>query len=172
MDGLEISRQAMVPSRDKDILYLQKVRRYLWYRGAKSAPTSELRKYALRKAGHARIGDECYLGPNITITPLGGDDVTSKILILGDRVAVSPNVQFLCSMHPENSKLAEIYGKIDPITVEEDAWIGAGASILPGVTIGKCSIVGAGAVVTKNVPPHTVVGGVPAEKIKDIKNNL
>ena len=151
---------------------LSKIIRYFWYRVAKSAPTTRMRTRALRKLDCIRIGEECYIGPDITVTPFGRDDITDEILILKDRVAVSPNVQFICSMHPENSKLSKLYGRIETITVEDDAWIGAGASILAGVTIGKCSIVGAGAVVTKDVPPYTVVGGVPAKEIKDLKGEL
>ena len=55
------------------------------------------------------------------------------------------------------------------IKIENDVWIGAGVIILSGVKIGECSIIGAGAVVTKDVDPYTVVAGVPAKKIRDIK---
>lgn len=55
------------------------------------------------------------------------------------------------------------------VKIKDDVWIGAGAIILSGVTIGECSVIGAGAVVTKDVEPYTVVAGVPARKIKDIK---
>jgi len=54
------------------------------------------------------------------------------------------------------------------IIIQDDAWIGAGAIILPNVTIGKGAVVGAGAVVTKDVPPYTVVAGVPAKEIKKL----
>ena len=52
--------------------------------------------------------------------------------------------------------------------IKDDVWIGAGVIILSGVTIGECSVIGAGAVVTKDVEPYTVVAGVPARKIRDI----
>ena len=55
-----------------------------------------------------------------------------------------------------------------PVIIEDDIWIGANAVILPGVTIGNHSVVAAGAVVTKNVPPHSLVAGVPARIIKQI----
>ena len=55
-----------------------------------------------------------------------------------------------------------------PILIKKNAWIGAGATILPGVTIGENAVVAAGAVVTKNVPDNTVVGGIPAQLIKKI----
>ena len=55
-----------------------------------------------------------------------------------------------------------------PVVIEDDIWIGANAVILPGVTIGHHSVVAAGAVVTKNVPPHSLVAGIPAKVIKQI----
>lgn len=55
-----------------------------------------------------------------------------------------------------------------PVIIEDDIWIGANAVILPGVTIGNHSVVAAGAVVTKNIPPHSLVAGVPAKIIKQI----
>lgn len=61
-------------------------------------------------------------------------------------------------------KLQGEYGA--PITIEDDVWIGANATILPGVKIGKGAIVGANAVVTKNVNPYSIVGGIPAKHIK------
>jgi acetyltransferase-like isoleucine patch superfamily enzyme len=57
---------------------------------------------------------------------------------------------------------------VSQATIEDDCWIGANATILPGVTIGSHSVVAAGAVVTNNVPPHSLVGGVPAKIIKQI----
>jgi len=55
-----------------------------------------------------------------------------------------------------------------PVTIEDDVWIGANSVILPGVTVGTHSVIAAGAVVTRNVPPHTLVAGVPAKVIKEI----
>lgn len=55
------------------------------------------------------------------------------------------------------------------VKIKDDVWIGAGVIILSGITIGECSVIGAGAVVTKDVEPYTVVAGVPARKIKDIE---
>lgn len=56
-----------------------------------------------------------------------------------------------------------------PITIADDVWIGAGAQICPGVTIGNGAVIAAGSVVIHGVPPFTVVGGVPAKPIKSIK---
>ncbi|MCW7079146.1 MAG: hypothetical protein OCU16_06440 [Candidatus Methanospirare jalkutatii] len=60
--------------------------------------------------------------------------------------------------------------KVGKVRIKHDAWIGTGAIILPNVTIGEFSIIGAGAVVTKDVPPYTVVAGIPARIIKKIKS--
>ncbi|MDB5112014.1 MAG: acetyltransferase, partial [Mucilaginibacter sp.] len=68
-------------------------------------------------------------------------------------------------MDPENRKSLVC----SPIVVKRNAWIGAAATILPGVTIGENSVVAAGAVVTKDVPANTIVAGVPARAIKNLK---
>jgi carbonic anhydrase/acetyltransferase-like protein (isoleucine patch superfamily) len=59
--------------------------------------------------------------------------------------------------------------KIAPVRIEDEVWIGEGAAILKGVTIGRRAVIGANAVVTKNVPPFTVVGGIPARVIRELK---
>lgn len=139
---------------------------FFWYKIAQWGPTNQIRENAIKRIKHVLIGSHCYIGPNITITPFGGYNKKDPLLIIKDKVALSPNVTFLCSMHPEESKISNIYGKTSAITVENDAWIGSGAIILGGVNIGKFSIVGAGAVVTKDVSPYHVVVGVPAKTIK------
>ncbi len=91
-------------------------------------------------------------------------------ITLEDDVFIGPQVQLVTENHPEEpSKRRNVYAK--PITIKQGAWIGAGAIILPGVTIGKHSIVAAGAVVTKNVPNDTIVAGTPARIIRNIKTN-
>lgn len=135
---------------------------------AKHAPGNSLRVGLFRACGF-RIGDGVYVGEDMIIAEILED--LSEKLVLGDRVAVGPRVTFVTSSDPNNSRLAPefvqpIRGKI---TVGSDAWIGAGAIILPDVTIGEGAIVGAGAVVTKDVPPHAVVAGVPAAVIRFIE---
>ena len=63
-------------------------------------------------------------------------------------------------------------GIATPVRIGNDVWIGGNVTILPGVTIGNNVVVAAGAVVTKDVPDNTLVGGVPARKIKDIENDV
>ena len=67
-----------------------------------------------------------------------------------------------------NKRIDEQGISTTPVTIEDDVWIGANAVVLPGVTIGNHSVVAAGAVVTKDVPPHSLVAGVPAKVIKQI----
>ena len=121
--------------------------------------------------GHVRIGKMTFV--NYGATFLDGNYIT-----LGDQVAVGPNVQFITDTHPvrpedrfrpapEGSPVPfRVVNLALPITVHDFVWIGAGAIILPGVTIGEGAMVAAGAVVTKDVAPRTMVGGNPARFIK------
>ncbi len=61
--------------------------------------------------------------------------------------------------------------KTAKVIIEDDVWLGCGVKVMSGVTIGKGSVIAAGAVVTKDVPPYTLYGGIPAKKIKDIRQN-
>lgn len=134
----------------------------------KFGPSNSIRRRALAATDLGTVGTDCYVGSGVTITPLGGDSKGQVLLEIGDRVAISPDVVFACSSHPEQSVLSERYGKMERITIEDDAWIGANATICCGVKIGAEAIVGAGAVVTEDVPTRTLVGGSPAKKIKEI----
>lgn len=86
-------------------------------------------------------------------------------VVLGDRVRVGPYAMII------DSEFHDLYDRDKratprPVIIEDDVWIGAKASVLPGVRIGKGSVVGTGAVVTSEVPPFTVVAGVPAREVK------
>ena len=95
--------------------------------------------------------------------------LNNAMVKLGDNVLVGPKVSFYTAIHPIDAKQREqwlVYAK--PITVEDNVWIGGSATILGGVTIGKNAIVGAGAVVTKDVEPNTIVVGNPARVLRKI----
>jgi acetyltransferase-like isoleucine patch superfamily enzyme len=82
----------------------------------------------------------------------------------GDRIMLGPRVTLITANHDVRTRL----GLVAPIRIEDDVWIGAGAVVLPGVTIGRGSIVAAGAVVARDVGPGVLVGGVPARVIKTL----
>ena len=91
-------------------------------------------------------------------------------IIIGDGSFIGHNVVLATINHdldPANNRK----NHYAPITIESHVWIGSNATILPGVTIGEWAVVAAGAVVIKDVPPYTVVGGVPARVLKTVRND-
>lgn len=99
------------------------------------------------------------------------------LVSFGERVAVASDVNIIASSNPNNSKLVKVtyvrehLTQVAPIIIEDDAWIGAQVVILPGVTIGKGAIVGAGAVVVRDVAPDTAVAGAPARLIRSLSGH-
>jgi maltose O-acetyltransferase len=90
-------------------------------------------------------------------------------ITIGDHVMIGPSVQIAAACHPlEADKRRQGNEFSKPVIIEDDVWIGAAAIILPGVTIGKGSVIGAGSVVTKDVPSGVVVAGNPAKIIKKL----
>lgn len=111
------------------------------------------------------VGDDCYFNFNCVVL-----DVTP--VKMGDRVLVAPHVQFYAATHPTQAKArGELWEFGKPITIGSDVWIGGGSIICPGVTIGDNSIVAAGSVVTKDVPPGVIFGGNPAKFIKEVPSS-
>jgi acetyltransferase-like isoleucine patch superfamily enzyme len=95
-------------------------------------------------------------------------DATAPVTI-GDRVDVAPDVTILTATHVIGDHGRRASKPLNqPVTIMDGAWIGARVTILPGVTVGAGSIVAAGAVVTKDVPPDTLVAGIPAKVVKDL----
>ena len=91
---------------------------------------------------------------------------------IGDRVMFAPGVQVLTATHPMQAKPRSSgleYAK--PISIGSDVWVGGNAILCPGVTIGDRAVIGAGAVVTKDVPDDVFVAGNPARVVKDIEND-
>ncbi len=112
------------------------------------------------------VGDDVFFNFNCVVLDV-------NLVQLGDRVFVAPNVQFYAATHPIDSKSrGEFWESGKSIKVGSDVWIGGSAIICPGVTIGDRSIVGAGSVVTKDVPADVVVGGNPARIIRKLENPI
>ncbi len=113
---------------------------------------------------HIRIGRGVFINSGAMFTDLGG-------ITLEDHVLIAPRVNILTVNHPEDTE--KRHGLIlKPVVIKKNAWIGAGATILPGVTVGENAIVAAGSVVAKDVPPDTIVAGVPAKAVRKIRRGV
>ncbi|NWL88060.1 MULTISPECIES: DapH/DapD/GlmU-related protein [unclassified Paenibacillus] len=111
---------------------------------------------------HTFIGDGFYANTNLTII----DDTTVTI---GKGVLVGPNVTICTVGHPVDPELratGQMYAF--PVVIEDGVWIGSGAIINPGVTIGKNSVIGAGSIVTTDVPPGVIAVGNPCRVLREI----
>ena len=105
---------------------------------------------------NVQIGKNVVIQTNSLFMSAGG-------ITIEDDVLVAANCQLISNNHaPEEHQILTC----KPVVLKRNCWIGAGATILPGVTVGENAIVGAGSVVTKDVEPNTVVGGIPAKLIK------
>jgi len=127
---------------------------------------AELHVYNFRDLPHAgiRIGREGLVGEFCVIRGPGG-------VAIGDRVYLSPGVHIYSSNHVfEDPDTCFIDQGVtaEGVVIEDECWIGARAVIVDGVTVGRRSVVAAGAVVTEDVPPHSLVGGVPARVLRDL----
>ena len=112
--------------------------------------------------GDVMIGNHTRIGLHNTI--IGPVEIGSHVNLAQGITVTALNHNF-----DDNQKRIDEQGvSTNPVTIEDDVWIGANAVILPGVTIGNHCVVAAGAVVTKDVPPHSLVAGVPAKVIKNI----
>ena len=112
--------------------------------------------------GDVIIGDHTRVGLHNTI--IGPVDIGSHVNLAQGITVTALNHNF----SDANKRIDEQGVSTSPVTIEDDVWIGANAVILPGVTIGEHCVVAAGAIVTKDVPPHSLVAGVPAKVIKKI----
>ena len=101
---------------------------------------------------HLDLGERVFVNQNCTFLDYAG-------IRLADRVLVAPRVTFITVGHPVDTDDRKVWLTGGPIDVHENVWIGAGATILPGVTIGRDAVVAAGAVVTDDVPPRRLVAG-------------
>lgn len=132
---------------------------------AKNALWYKWRIFLLRCC-HYQIGRDVYIGEELIVVEELEDHWNVEI---GDRASLAPRVTIVTSSHPNFSRIRPLVptprGKV---VIEADAWIGTGATLLPNVRVGRGAVVGAGAVVTKDVAPFSMVVGIPAKVIGQI----
>lgn len=109
---------------------------------------------------HTKIGKNVFINFDCTFLDLGG-------ITIDDNVLIAPKVSLLSEGHPISpaDRQSLVPGHIH---IKKGAWIGANATILPGVTVGENAVIAAGAVVSKDVPANTIVGGIPAKVIRTV----
>ena len=136
---------------------------HFWQVLSRIVPYSGLRIWMHRRRG-VKIGKNVHIGPLVTI-----DDVYPNFVIIEDGVSIAGQNFILTHNKPleYHKHLSDAF--LSPVTIKKNAWVAIGVIILPGVTIGEGSIVASGSVVTKDVPPNTLVGGIPAKVIKEFE---
>jgi len=136
-----------------------------------SYPDARIRKKYLNELG-VLVGENSFINLGFQCT-LAREGISA---IVGKNVSIGPNVTFVVSSCANNGReintipyVRDHLTKEKQIIVEDEVWIGAGVVVLPGITIGRCSVVGAGSVVTRDVEPFSVYAGVPARKIRTLE---
>lgn len=126
-----------------------------------------IRPLLLRWCGFS-VGDDVYIADGLIIVEELAD---RDNLTIGDRVSFAPRVTIVTSSHPNASRIRPFAPVAQgPVVIEADAWIGAGAVILPSVRIGRGAVVGAQSVVARDVPPLHVVAGQPARIVRALES--
>jgi maltose O-acetyltransferase len=143
--------------------FLWRLRKKILKRWARNAFFPAWRVQLLRWCGF-QIGRDVYIADDIIVVEILED---RNNLFIGDRVSMAPRVTLVTSSDPNDSRIRP-FAPVEraPIVIEDDAWLGTGAIIMPGVRIGRGAIVGALSVVTRDVPPLHIVAGQPAKTIR------
>jgi maltose O-acetyltransferase len=117
------------------------------------------RPVVIAGAGQIRVGHDVSMSAFVHIWGMGG-------VTIGDRVMIASHTAIASLSHDDTAE--RMHGTVlaAPVVIEDDVWIGAHCVILPGVRIGRGAVIAAGAVVTGDVPPETVVAGVPARHLR------
>ena len=113
------------------------------------------------------VGNDVYIGPGAKFS------ASKSSIVIGDKVMFGPGVTIMGGDHNTSEVGRYMYDVKEkrpeddaPVVIETDCWIGANATILKGVTIGRGSIVAAGSVVTRSMPEYSIIGGIPAKVLK------
>lgn len=158
----------------------------LLYEFNSTRPTEQKRRQALMKEMFAEVGENCYLEPpfhanwggahmhlgNSVYANFNFTAVDDSHIYIGSYTMIGPNVTVATAGHPILPELREkAYQFNMPVHIGRNCWIGAGAVIMPGVTIGDNSVIGAGSVVTKDIPANVVAYGNPCRVAREINEH-
>jgi len=125
--------------------------------------TYSMRNFVLRQMG-VIIGEDTVISHNFKLADRAID---KNLLVIGNHVDIAGNVSVLTTTGPMRSKIKNIYPlKAEKVIISDHVWIGMNATIMNGVTIGECSIIGTNCVVDKDVPPYSVAKGNPMQITK------
>ena len=154
----------------------------LLYDYNQTRPTEQAKRRELLKVLLAEVGENCYIEPPLHAnwgrnTHLGSNVYANFNLTLvddtdvyiGDSVMIGPNVTIATAGHPIDPELRRKVAQFNiPVRIGNNVWIGAGAIILPGITVGDDSVIGAGSIVTKDIPAGVVAVGNPCRVLRPI----
>lgn len=136
-------------------------------------PNAHVRRAYLQSIGVVFADDTSFANLGFTVVPNSPSDVHVRI---GKHVSIAANVTCVCDSCANNGEEINGYRYVSErltrkadIVIDDDAWIGAAATILPGVTVGRCAVIGAGCVMTKDAEPYGIYAGVPGRKIGDVR---
>jgi maltose O-acetyltransferase len=158
----------------------QKAKELMWrFNGTKSEPEQQVilremlgavgRDSLVWSPFYCTYGRNTYLGDHVFLNYMCVILDNNEVRI-GDNAMIGPSVQIYTAAHDLQAETRnQGWETAKPVVIEENVWIGGGAILLPGVTIGRNAVVGAGAVVSRNVPANTVVAGNPARVIREIE---
>lgn len=136
-------------------------------------PDARVRRECLKAIGVVFADESSFCNVGFTVIPNKPSDVHVRI---GRNVSIAPNVTCVCSSSANNGEEINSYRYVSEcltrradIVIQDEAWIGAGAIILPGITVGRCAVVGAGCVLTRDADPYGIYAGAPGKKIGDVR---
>jgi acetyltransferase-like isoleucine patch superfamily enzyme len=147
------------------VSFAWRLRKKILKRWARNAFFPSARVSLLRLCGFT-IGEDVYIADDLIVV----EELSERgNITIGDRVSIAPRVTLVTSSHPNLSRTRGFAPvAAGPIVIENDAWLGAGCVILPGVRIGRGAVVGANSVVAHDVPPLHVVVGQPARTVREL----
>lgn len=170
---------------DEEIMKIQLQRLEKLYDFNSTRPLEQEKRAGMLKEMFAEIGEECYIEPPLHANHAGayvhfGNRVYANFnltlvddthIFVGDNTLIGPNVTIATAAHPTDPALREQgYQYNKPVRIGKNVWIGAGAMIMPGVTVGDNTVIGAGSVVTRDIPANCVAVGNPCRVIKEVKS--